>query len=87
MKPLVSIVVPALSVGRYLARRPDLLVVQTTRPLEIIATDACVIDGSATVIHGSMREYPVAPGQPGFQVACPIGVPGIPGPSPHAMVG
>ena len=58
MEPLVSIVVPAFNVGRYLPRCLDSLLSQTHRPLEIIVTDDGSSDDTAAVMHRYAHEHP-----------------------------
>ena len=58
MEPLVSIVVPAFNVGRYLARCLDSLLAQTHRPLEIIVTDDGSSDDTAAVLRRYAHEHP-----------------------------
>lgn len=53
MEPLVSIIVPALNVARFLPRCLDSLLAQDHRPLEIIVVD----DGSADDTGAVLRRY------------------------------
>ena len=58
MEPLVSVVVPAFNVGRYLARCLDSLLAQTHRPLEIIVVDDGSSDDTSSVMHMYAHEHP-----------------------------
>ncbi len=58
MEPLVSIVVPAFDVGRYLPRCLDSLLAQTHRPPEIIVTDAGSSHDTAAVMRRYAHDHP-----------------------------
>ena len=58
METLVSIVVPAFNVGRYLPRCLDSLLAQSHRPLEIIVVDDGSSDDTAAVMRGYEEQHP-----------------------------
>ncbi len=58
MKPLVSVIIPALNVEPYLARCLDSLLAQTYRPLEIIVVDDGSTDGTADVMRRYEEQHP-----------------------------
>jgi glycosyltransferase involved in cell wall biosynthesis len=57
VKPLVSVVVPAFNVSRYLGRCLDSLLRQTHRPLEIIVVDDGSSDDTAAVLQRYAHEH------------------------------
>jgi FkbM family methyltransferase len=56
--PLISIVVAAYNVGRYLAQCLDSLVNQTLKNIEIIVVDDASQDGSADIMQHYTTRYP-----------------------------
>lgn len=58
MKPLVSVIVPALNVAPYLPRCLDSLLAQTHRPLEIIVVDDGSTDDTAEVMRRYEEQHP-----------------------------